>query len=80
MLMLTMSTTGHGEVAQLLVQSRADLNTRNDKTEQGQGCTALHFAVLNQQMQMVKLLVSLGAKTDIPMKDGKTVDMMQRAA
>ena len=58
----------------------ADINLQDDKTEESQKCTALHLAVLSKQADAVKLLASLGAKTDIPMRDGKTVeDLIKKA-
>ena len=62
-----------------LLMHGANINAQNDKTDKGQKCTALHFAVLNKQTGAAKLLASLGAKTDIAMKDGKTVDDLIKA-
>ena len=65
---------GHLEVVKFLAEKGANINAQNDKTEKGQKCTALHFAVMNNKPDAAKVLASLGAKTDIPMNDGKTVD------
>ena len=65
---------GETDAITFLAEKGADINAQDDKTDKGQKCTALHLAVLNKQTGAAKLLASLGAKTDIAMKDGKTVD------
>ena len=67
---------GHLPVMEYLVEKGANLDVQNDKTDKGQKCTALHFAILNQKKDAVKVLVSLGARTDIAMNDGRTVEQL----
>ena len=71
---------GNTEVIRFLVEKGADINLQDDKTDKGQKCTALHLAVLNKQVDAAKLLASLGAKTDIPMRDGRTVETLVEEA
>ena len=59
--------------------SKTEDKSRSVRVQHMQACTALHFAVLNKQTDAAKLLASLGAKTDIAMKDGKTVDDLIKA-
>ena len=67
---------GHLDVVEFLVECGANINARNNKTDKGQACTALHFAVLNQKEEAVRMLASLGARSDIAMNDGKTVEQL----
>ena len=67
---------GHSKVLEFLVDKGANIDAQNDWTDKGQKCTSLHFAVLNGQTDAAKVLASLGAKTDVEMMDGKTVDVL----
>ena len=68
---------GRSEAMQLLVKNGLDVNARGGYN----GYTALHDAVARAHIEVVKVLLAAGAKTDIAGHDGKTArDLAERGA
>src|SRR5215475_8417821 len=58
--------SGNEAYAEWLIRNNADVNK-----QMGSGKTALHFAVLSDNLSMTKLLIQNGARTDIKDRQGK---------
>jgi ankyrin repeat protein len=65
--LLLMAKEGHKEVAKLLLNNGADVNTKF-----WSGCTALWSAISSRQEAMVKLLVEMGADINARDEGGQT--------
>eukprot|EP00435_Cladocopium_sp_Y103_P026970 s1639_g6.t1 len=57
---------GHLEVAQLLLEARAEVEAATAED----GSNAVHFAAMHGQVDMLKFLLEAGASRDAPMRDG----------
>jgi len=59
---------GDAKTIKLLVSKGENINEKNIKYKQ----TALQIATYNEDSSIVKLLISMGAKVDLKMKNGRT--------
>ena len=60
------ASTGHLECARLLLAHGA---VRSINTQDSEGCTPIHYAVMNCEHEMVELLIQHGARTRVAMPE-----------